>query len=162
MMTSVLATLAAAAVAGAIGQANAEEPPALRALERAGLASQVDWSSRLLRSSFVPAVALGARVEHVAEPAISATALEVYARLVWPLESRALDRDAALLGEPARAERRRAALTAEVDARQRRVDELQAQTGARVPAAAAVETEIDLEEAEAELQALAGPPDGER
>jgi hypothetical protein len=150
----------AAVVAAADGRARADEPPSrAQAHERAECWHLPDWSSRRLQSSFVPNLSVGARLDRVDIPLLSANALEVYALLAWPLEPR-LDRGRAGLSDAVRFDERRAAVTAEAAERSRRVQTLRERQGEPLSVAESVDAELDLEEAEAEMDALSALPDG--
>lgn len=133
--------------------ARSEEPSGLlaRALRRAELARAPDWSERVSRARFAPTLTLGAGI--IQGPA--SHAVEVYARLAWPFGRGELTRTRAVLGESARLSERREALTDEVTSRwgeliQRRqaphADDLRE----------AIDSQLDLDEAEANLRALVG------
>ena len=116
------------------------------ALERAGLARLSDPGARAARATFVPRLGIGLRSDERIGPGVTARALEVFAWVGFPLESR----PTAGLGTLSV---RRQQLAHEVADRARRLHRIQARPRA-AGWRARLDDALDAEELRAQLAAL--------
>jgi hypothetical protein len=141
---------------GLTGRARADSPEVRAALERAGLASApLDFGDRAAKAAWMPRLSVGARTLRVDVPGLAARSFEVFAWVRWPLERRATRG----LGDLGPLTTRRQLLAEQAAARAAELARLRAR-----PAGASlrdrVDSELDQDEACAELMALGAASEG--
>lgn len=160
-----LSLLSIAALAPIASRARAEpatDPPARltrRALERAGLdpasGQAPTGGSRLRAAALLPRLSLGAALLHRPLLASNRDALEMFAQASWPLGPVELNAVAALAAAR-QLEARRETVVGRVARLWRQRQQLAKTAAATAGSRAQLEAHLDLEETQAELEALVG------